>query len=60
VNFSHYARREKLDYEFIRAMIDPESDMEIKTEAGIEDFIVMKAIRDVQLPRLSLNDQVVF
>jgi hypothetical protein len=42
-----HARRDKLDYEFIRALIDPESEIEIRTEAGIEEFIVLKAIRDV-------------
>ena len=58
------APRAALDYKLIQRMIDTDSadgsQKFITNEDELEDFIVLKAIRDVQMPRLALEDQAVF
>jgi len=41
-------------------MIEPDLEIKITSEEQLEEFIVQKAIRDVQVPRLALDDQYVF
>jgi hypothetical protein len=43
----HASRASKVDYEFIRSLLDPDNENEIKSEGAIEEFIVLKAIRDI-------------
>ena len=42
-------------------MIDPEDEhIRIETEEQLEEFVILKAIKDVQMPRLAFDDQQVF
>jgi hypothetical protein len=41
-------------------MVECEGTFRFKSENEIEEFIIFKAIKDVQMPRLALDDQVIF
>jgi hypothetical protein len=62
INSLDKANKGKLDYDFICQMIDPDLNEKTKlvTEEEIEEFIVLKIVRDVNMPRLSAPDQVIF
>jgi len=53
-----YDNKAKVDYEMISRMIDTDlnSHTKITTEEGLEEFIVLKMVRDVQMPRLASDD----
>jgi hypothetical protein len=42
------SREGAIDYSYIMSMIDPDSEViDIKTEHQLEEFVVLKAIKDV-------------
>ena len=54
-------RQKKIDFELIQRMIDNDNTdggpiEKVRTEEELEDFICLKAVRDVQMPRLALED----
>jgi len=52
----------KLDFDLICSMIDPDLNEQTKLtkEEDLEEFIVLKIVRDVNMPRLSHADQLIF